>query len=63
MDALRQRKEKLIGTLSGGLGQLAKRRKVRVIHARGVLANSTTLRLENCTSPDVDDERTDVRPC
>ena len=55
IDALRARKEKLISTLSGGLTQLAKRRKVRVVHARGVLANSTTLRLENCTSPDVDE--------
>ncbi len=43
---VRQRKEKVISTLSGGLKQLAKRRKVTVIHARGVFENSTTLRLE-----------------
>lgn len=46
LDALRARKDKVISTLSGGLKQLAKRRKVTVIHATGVLENSTTLRLE-----------------
>jgi len=46
IDKLRERKEKVISTLSAGLSQLAKRRKVRVIHARGVFQNSTTLRLE-----------------
>src|SRR5688572_30472787 len=43
---LRDRKEKVIATLSGGLKQLAKRRKVNVIHARGIFENSTTLQLE-----------------
>ncbi|MCE9604690.1 MAG: dihydrolipoyl dehydrogenase [Planctomycetia bacterium] len=46
VDAVRARKEKVIGTLTGGLKQLAKQRKVRVIHAKGVFENSTTLRLE-----------------
>jgi dihydrolipoamide dehydrogenase len=46
LDALRARKDKVISTLSGGLKQLAKRRKVTVIHATGILENSTTLRLE-----------------
>lgn len=46
IDRVRERKEKVITTLSGGLKQLAKRRKVDVIHARGVFENSTTLRLE-----------------
>ena len=36
LDALRSRKEKVITTLSGGLSQLAKRRKVNVISAKGV---------------------------
>jgi len=43
---IRERKEKVIATLTGGLKQIAKRRNVRVIHARGVFENSTTLRLE-----------------
>lgn len=46
LDKLRARKEKVIETLSGGLGQLAKRRKVTVIRAKAVFENSTTLRLE-----------------
>ena len=43
---VRARKEKVIETLSGGLSQLAKRRNVRVIKARGRFENSTTLALE-----------------
>ena len=35
IDKVRTRKDKVISTLSGGLGQLAKRRKVKVITARG----------------------------
>lgn len=45
LEPLRARKEKLVATLAGGLGQLAKRRKVKVITARGEFMNSTTLRL------------------
>jgi len=46
INAMRARKEKVITTLTGGLKQLAKKRKVEVIHARGVFENSNTLRLE-----------------
>jgi dihydrolipoamide dehydrogenase len=46
VDQVRARKEKVISTLSGGLRQLAKRRKVQVIQARGVFEDSSTLRLE-----------------
>lgn len=46
IDRLRARKEKVISTLSGGLGQLAKKRNVKVITAQAVFENSTTLRLE-----------------
>src|SRR5262245_41062620 len=46
VDAVRARKEKVIATLTGGLKQLAKQRKIRVIQAKGVFENSTTLRLE-----------------
>lgn len=55
LETLRARKEKLVATLSGGLGQLAKRRKVRVIQARGVFVNSTTLQLENRVGDGVED--------
>ncbi|MFM7974436.1 MAG: dihydrolipoyl dehydrogenase [Pirellula sp.] len=43
---VRARKEKVIDTLTGGLAQLAKRRNVQVIRARGRFENSTTLILE-----------------
>jgi dihydrolipoamide dehydrogenase len=46
IDALRARKEKVIATLTGGLKQLAKQRKVRVINAKGSFTDSQTLRLE-----------------
>lgn len=46
IDKVRARKEKVISTLSGGLSNLAKRRNVTVINAKGVFENSTTLRLE-----------------
>jgi len=46
VNALRARKDKVIQTLSGGLKQLAKRRNVQVIQARGVFADSQTLLLE-----------------
>jgi dihydrolipoamide dehydrogenase len=46
VDALRARKDKVISTLAGGLGQLAKKRKVRVVTAKASFENSTTLKLE-----------------
>jgi dihydrolipoyl dehydrogenase len=42
----RARKQKVIETLSGGLAQLAKRRQVRCIQARGKFVDSQTLQLE-----------------
>ena len=45
IDKLRTRKDKVIDTLTGGLKQLAKRRNVRVIQARGVLESSQSLKL------------------
>ncbi len=45
LDQMRGRKEKVIGTLSGGLAQLAKKRKVRIIKAAGMLESSQSLRL------------------
>jgi dihydrolipoamide dehydrogenase len=42
---LRARKEKVIETLSGGLGGLARRRKITVIKAQAKFENSTTLSL------------------
>ena len=57
LDRIRSRKEHVIGTLSRGLQQLAKRRKVRVIKARGKLQNSTTLALAGDDASIPDDRR------
>ncbi len=57
IDKVRARKDKVIATLSGGLGQLAKRRNVRFIKAKGVLENSTTLKLEG-TDPSIPEDGT-----
>src|SRR5690606_27916932 len=56
VDKVRARKEEVIATLSGGLANLAKRRNVTLIHAKGVFENSTTLRLEG-DHPSVPPER------
>src|SRR6476620_4315513 len=56
VNKIRERKEKVIATLTGGLKQLAKRRNVKVITARGVFENSTTLRLEGDDSSIPDDK-------
>jgi dihydrolipoamide dehydrogenase len=46
VNAMRARKEKVIQNLSGGLKQLAKKRKVQVIQARATFENSQTLKLD-----------------
>jgi dihydrolipoamide dehydrogenase len=46
LDRIRGRKEDVVTKLSAGLSQLAKRRNVRCIRARGVLEDSTTLVLD-----------------
>src|SRR3712207_5874568 len=47
MEKLRKRKEQVISTLTGGLAQLAKRRNVRIVNARGIFVDSQTLQLED----------------
>lgn len=46
VNKVRERKEKVVNTLSSGLSSLSKRRNVKVITARGKFENSTTLLLE-----------------
>ena len=46
LDRVRARKDKVIETLSGGLRQLAKRRSVNILQARGTLEDPRTLKLE-----------------
>jgi dihydrolipoamide dehydrogenase len=57
VDKLRARKEKVIDTLSGGLAELAKRRKVRRVHATGVFVDSTTMQLEGGDPATYDEPR------
>jgi dihydrolipoamide dehydrogenase len=56
VDKVRARKDQVIANLTGGLGQLAKRRKVNVIHARGSFTSSTSLALEG-DDPSIPAER------
>jgi len=46
VNKIRARKDKVIETLTGGLAQLAERRNVKIVRARGKFENSTTLLLE-----------------
>ena len=46
VDKLRARKEKVISTLTGGLGSLAKQRKIKVVKAHAKFADANTLTLE-----------------
>jgi dihydrolipoamide dehydrogenase len=63
IEKLRQRKEQVIATLSGGLAQLAKRRNVRVVNARGVFVDSQTLQLEGGDRAAGDSERLTFEHC
>jgi dihydrolipoamide dehydrogenase len=63
VEKLRARKEKVIDTLTGGLAELAKRRKIRRIHALGVFVDSTTLQLEGGDPKTYDDARLTFDHC
>ena len=54
VDRMRARKQKVIDTLTGGLKQLAKKRDVRVVRARGVFEDSQRIRLEGAASDSED---------
>jgi dihydrolipoamide dehydrogenase len=63
IDKMRARKEKVIETLSGGLKQLAKRRKVKVVNARGIFVDSQTLQLEGGDPETYDAQRITFDHC
>ncbi|MEM6331331.1 MAG: dihydrolipoyl dehydrogenase [Planctomycetota bacterium] len=63
IEQLRARKNHVIETLSGGLGQLAKRRNVKRINARGVFVDSTTLQLEGGDPATYESERITFDHC
>ncbi|MGO8745373.1 MAG: dihydrolipoyl dehydrogenase [Thermoguttaceae bacterium] len=55
IQAVRARKEKVIGTLTGGLTQLAKKRNVKIVRARAVFEDSQTVRLASTGETPADD--------
>jgi dihydrolipoamide dehydrogenase len=63
LDKVRQQKDKVIATLTGGLGQLAKKRKITVIRARATFADSHTLALEPAGDGPLDDDRLEFEHC
>ncbi len=63
VDKIRKRKEQVIATLTGGLAQLAKRRNVRVVNARGIFVDSQTLQLEGGNPATYDDGRLTFDHC
>ena len=63
VDSLRARKEKVIATLSGGLGQLAKKRNVTVVRAKGIFIDSQTLRLAPIEGSDQKEDRISFEHC
>jgi dihydrolipoamide dehydrogenase len=60
---MRRRKADVIANLAAGLAQLAGRRNVRVIAARGVFADSGTLRLTSAHGAQLDDETLSFEHC
>jgi dihydrolipoamide dehydrogenase len=63
INTMRARKEKVLQSLAGGLAQLAKKRKVTVIHARATFADSQTLRLEGGDPKTYDSNRLTFEHC
>ncbi len=63
LDALRARKQKVITGLTGGLAQLAKKRKVTVVRARATFADSITLRLEQVGDKALEDDSIHFEHC
>ena len=61
--AMRARKEKVLATLSGGLKQLAAKRKVQVIRGRGSFVDSQTLRVEPVGEGPVEVDRIGFEHC
>lgn len=63
VDKLRARKEKVLDTLASGLAGLAKRRNVKVVHARGIFVDSQTLQLEGGNPETYESERITFDHC
>ncbi len=57
VETMRARKDKAVNALSGGLGQLAKKRKVKVIQARATFESSGVLKLSDGDEGSYEDDR------
>jgi dihydrolipoamide dehydrogenase len=60
---MRDRKEKVIATLTGGLKQVAAKRNVQVIRAKAIFEDSNTLKLEAQGDKPLDDDRLRFEHC
>jgi dihydrolipoamide dehydrogenase len=63
LDAMRDRKNQVVRTLTDGLGQLAKKRKVRVVRARATFEGSQTLRLHAVGDAQPEDDTLEFEHC
>ena len=63
LDKVRARKEKVVDTLTGGLNQLAGKRKVRLVQARAAFENSQTLALDPVDGKLLEDNRLTFEHC
>jgi dihydrolipoamide dehydrogenase len=63
LETMRTRKSAVITGLTGGLAQLAKKRKVRTIRARATFEDSQTLRLEPVGEPRPESDRLRFTHC
>ena len=63
LEALRARKQKVIAGLTGGLAQLAKKRKVKVVRARAAFGDSQTLHLEQVGDQALEDDAIRFEHC
>jgi dihydrolipoamide dehydrogenase len=63
IELVRSRKEKAIGTLTGGLKQIAAKRNVQVIRAKAAFEDSNTLRLQPSGDKPLDDDRLRFERC
>jgi dihydrolipoamide dehydrogenase len=61
--AVRARKEKVIATLTGGLKQLAGKRKINVVRGRATFENSQTLKLVSVDGTPLADDRIVFEHC
>ncbi len=63
INVMRARKDKVIATLTGGLKQVAGKRKVTVVQAKGTFEDGSTLRLQPVGNAPLADDRVHFENC